>query len=126
MTDQRLTRAEKLKSKREIDLLFSKGKWLSSENLKLIILDAKKFPPEYEVPAAPKIGFSVPKKNFKRAVDRNRGKRLLREAYRHHKGLFAQQFGQQTIAMIFWTGKNLPQNDQEAANQFIRLCNSKK
>lgn len=34
---------------------------------------------------ATKIAISVPKRNFKRAVDRNLLKRRIREAYRHHK-----------------------------------------
>jgi len=34
-----------------------------------------------------KVLISVPKKNFNRAVDRNRIKRLMREAYRRNKSL---------------------------------------
>jgi len=34
-----------------------------------------------------KVLLSVPKRKLRRAVDRNRTKRLLREAYRHHKDL---------------------------------------
>lgn len=34
-----------------------------------------------------KVLLSVPKRKLRRAVDRNRAKRLLREAYRHHKDL---------------------------------------
>jgi ribonuclease P protein component len=32
-----------------------------------------------------KVGFAVPKKKVPRSVDRNRIKRLMREAYRNHK-----------------------------------------
>ena len=35
----------------------------------------------------PQILISVPKRNFKRAVDRNRLKRQIKEAYRLHKNL---------------------------------------
>lgn len=34
---------------------------------------------------------SVPKRHFKRAVKRNRVKRQVREAYRHHKHILAEQ-----------------------------------
>lgn len=36
------------------------------------------------------IGISVPKRNFKRAVDRNRIKRMIREAYRLNKNILYQ------------------------------------
>jgi len=40
-----------------------------------------------EAPYPAKVLISVPKRNFKRAVDRNRIKRLVREAYRKNKAL---------------------------------------
>ena len=73
---------ERLKSKTTIGLLFSEGKSVSKYPLRLVYRQA-------EVDAAEKIkmGVSVSKKYFKRAVDRNYFKRVLRETYRLNKHL---------------------------------------
>ena len=56
---------EKLKKKSEIDLLFKKGKWLSAENMRIIYFSSsEKYPIE-----SCKIGVSVSKKFFKKAVE---------------------------------------------------------
>ena len=54
---------------------------------------------------------SVPKRRFHHAVDRNRVKRQLREAYRHNKLLIASRLpsGQTlSIAFIWLTDQHLP------------------
>ena len=47
---------------------------------------------------------SVPKKRFKHAVDRNRVKRQIREAYRHHKPLLSETVpeGKQLLIAFIW------------------------
>ena len=126
MTDFRFPRAEKLKHKREIDLLFAKGKWLSCGNLRIISIDLEKKPQEDFTVINQKFGVSVSKRYFKKAVDRNRIKRMLREAYRLNKETFTEVFGTQTIAMIFWVSKEKPADYQSLEENFITLCKSKK
>lgn len=125
MSDYKLPRSEKLKSKNEIDLLFTKGKWHSSGHIRIKVLNVPQNDATLQMPAS-KIGFSVSKKLFKKAVDRNRIKRLLREAYRHHKPAFRDKFGEHTLAMIFWTSSTMPTSFHEVEAQFLTLCNSKK
>ncbi|WP_312390408.1 ribonuclease P protein component [Chryseobacterium sp.] len=118
MTNFKYPRAEKLKKNTEISLLFEKGKWKTNGNLRIIVLKDK--------PSAPvestKFAVSVSKKYFKKAVHRNRIKRLLRECYRLNKELFKEAFGEKTAAMLFWVSPELPQKFQDVEAQFIKLC----
>jgi ribonuclease P protein component len=72
-----LNKTERLKSRKAIQTLFEQGRGFNQPPLRIVYhLSEEK---------GAKAGFSVSKRNFKRAVDRNRIKRLLREAYRLQK-----------------------------------------
>ncbi len=73
-------REEKLKSRKQIDLLFTKGKSVNQFPVKLIYMEVTG---ETDFPV--KAGVIAPSRLFKKAVQRNRVKRLLREAYRTEK-----------------------------------------
>jgi ribonuclease P protein component len=68
---------ERLKSKKIIKELFEKGSSFYFHPFRLFYL-----PDSDPSLVKPQILFSVPKKNFRSAVDRNKIKRQLREAYR--------------------------------------------
>ncbi len=124
--DQKYPTKEKLKQKKEIDLLFSKGKWLTLGNLRVISLDLKKNPQEDCSLFNQKVGVSVSKKFFKKAVDRNWIKRLLRVAYRMNKDLYVERFGTESISMVFWISKDKPEGLEALEKNFITLCEVKK
>ncbi|HEV3222951.1 MAG TPA: ribonuclease P protein component [Puia sp.] len=73
-----LGKSQRLKSRKQIDILFEKGKKITQFPFRLLYLAE---PGKREV----KAGFTVSSKNFPRAVDRNRIKRLSRESYRIQK-----------------------------------------
>ncbi|MFL9833911.1 ribonuclease P protein component [Chryseobacterium terrae] len=122
MSDFKYPTREKLKKENEITLLFAKGKWRSCGNLRIIIL---KHHPDLQTENV-KLGVSVSKRYFKKAVHRNRIKRLLRECYRLNKELFKECFGDKTIAMLFWVSNELPEKFQDVEKEFVKLCQSQK
>ncbi len=94
---------EKLKSKKLIDQLFTEGQSVSAFPLRLVYLSTP-----FEDDVITKTGVSVSKRNFKTAVDRNRIKRLLREAYRLNKADFFNNLTTQHAFMILYIGKDKP------------------
>ncbi len=71
-----LKKSERLKSRKQIDLLFQEGKNFRVGPVKVI------YRLEQAGIEALQFGVTAPSRNFKRAVDRNRIKRLMREAWR--------------------------------------------
>jgi len=92
---------ERLKSKTTIGLLFSEGKSVSKYPLRLVYRQA-----EADSAEKIKIGVSVSKKYFKKAVDRNYFKRVLRETYRLNKHLLLDNLEQPYSMMFFYQTKD--------------------
>jgi len=97
-------RKEKLKSRKKIEELFLNGKNFSVFPLRVTY----QFLPGEETGA--QVGVTAGKKYFKRAVDRNRIKRLIREAYRLQKNELIEtlkQNHQKGFLFFMYTDKSI-------------------
>lgn len=111
---------EKLKSRKAIEQLFIEGTSVSSYPMRLVFLKQN-----HGGEAPVKLGLSVPKKKFNKAVDRNRIKRVLREVYRKNKHTFVKELDGQYIAMLLyldskeWDQEALTKKMQKLAEKFL-------
>lgn len=117
-----LGKEERLKSRKQIELLFSKGKRFSNTPFRVHYLFNESANPTLQ------FGVGVSTKNFKRAVDRNRIKRLVRETYRLQKITLQQKVkekkGQLNVFFIY-TGKEMPEYKEVFVNMnkiLDKLC----
>ena len=95
---------EKLCSQKAITDLFSKGKQIFKHPVKLLWM-----PVEPGSGGRNKVLISVSKRNFKRAVDRNKIKRLLRECYRKNKQATEAIYKDQKLLIgLIYIGKEIP------------------
>ncbi|RZJ67989.1 MAG: ribonuclease P protein component [Flavobacterium sp.] len=92
--------SEKLKSRKTIDRLFSQGKSVSKFPLRLVYVEND------DQTELLKLGVSVSKKHFKKAVDRNYFKRCLREAYRLNKHLLFDSIEKPHAFMLLYQTKD--------------------
>lgn len=99
---QTFTREERLSSKVEIEQLFVTGNSFNSSPFKIIWQETA----ISSVPA--KIVISIPKRLFKKAVDRNRLKRLTRETYRKNKYILYDSLKNKKVLLMFiFTAKTI-------------------
>ncbi len=124
---------QRLKSRGLIEAVFKKGTAFNVFPFRVVVLFTAL---DMEASNAPflQAGFSVSAKKFKKAVDRNRIKRLTKEAYRIQKHLLEQQLQQQKkYAAVFfiYTGKEKPgqalvkEKMGLILNKLIQLCSEK-
>jgi ribonuclease P protein component len=101
-----LKKSERIHKRDEIQKLFREGKSFNQFPFKVL---HSIIPAEVE---SVKIGISIPKRKFKKAVDRNLLKRRTREAYRLNKGKFKLQASNQNqtviLFFIYTSDKALP------------------
>jgi len=115
---------EHLCRKKLIEELFSKqGSSFGVYPLRIVWIKS-----EMPTTAPPQVLISVSKRTFKRAVDRNRLKRLIREAYRLNKYRLTEQPDGHPIALlgIIFTGKEkspLALLEKKLISAFHRLLN---
>ena len=106
-TKQRYTlgKNERLKSRKAIDELFVIGKSFSIFPFRIVYKTS--FSQSLNLQAA----FSVSKKHFKKATERNKIKRLMREAWRLQKNELKdmlQQNNRQAVVFILYVGNEMP------------------
>ena len=99
-------KSERLKSKKLIEATFATGQKFKAWPLIAKCMDAHL---SEDVPC--QILVSVSKRSFKRAVDRNRIKRLMREAWRlqkHTAYVAFREHEKQRALVLIYVGKELP------------------
>ena len=105
-----LPASERLKSRKQIDGLFAARKGFAVFPIRVMY----QFVPAEEQ-AGLQIGVSASKRSFKKAVDRNRVKRLLREAYRLQKEPIQEQLktaGRRGLVFFLYTDKSIASFDE--------------
>ena len=105
-----LGKEERLKSRKQIEQLFDKGKSIVITPFRVYFLIDEMLNAQRSMFNV-QFGVGVSARNFKKAVDRNRIKRLTREAWRLQKNEIAKKAkeAQRQLNVFFiYTGKELP------------------
>jgi len=105
---KRLSKSERLSSRKQIQYLFEKGKTKSYSSF---IVKYIRLPDDQQ--ETHQVLITVSKRNFKKAVDRNKIKRQLREAYRINKQQINKLPNKYAIAYIYTLKKIVPFKELE-------------
>jgi ribonuclease P protein component len=111
-----LSKKERLKSRKRIETLFASGDSFHIFPLRVQFAFTEGDPLQ--------LGVSVPARHFRKAVHRNRVKRLMREAWRLQKTELASLLKEKQLSLavfLVYTGKDLPEFPliREKAEQVI-------
>jgi len=106
-----IKKEKRLKSAVSIEILFKEGNPVFVYPIRAVINWTE---PRDTAPW--KVGFSVSKRLYKKAVDRNRIKRIMREAFRQHAEMLhaTSVEGKQLHIMLIYIGKEIHEFDQVA------------
>ncbi len=108
---QTFSKDERLSSRKLIEQVAKEGKSFLVHPFKVITLEVPTaIGTEIKYPA--QVMMTAPKKRFPRAVDRNRIKRLMREAYRKNKHTLYTALTEQNkklAIMLIYVGAELPE-----------------
>lgn len=116
---QTFKKEERLSEKKIIKELFEKGFSFYLSPFKVVWLNTSI---EGLFPA--KVMITVSNRNFRNAVDRNRIRRIIREAYRKNKQILYDSITQPSMKMAFviiYTGKNIIQYSEAEAKIILIL-----
>jgi ribonuclease P protein component len=118
-----LGKKERLKSRKLIAQLFSEGENFPYSPFRVYYLFCSL--PNSSTPAL-QFAISVPAKNFKRAIDRNRIKRLTREAYRLQKNALQEKLNEKKLQLnIFFVYTAKEFTDFNTVKEKLKLILSK-
>ncbi|MFA7445375.1 MAG: ribonuclease P protein component [Flavobacteriaceae bacterium] len=92
---------EKLKKRKLIEKLFTQGKSVAKYPLRLVYMEVENAEEPFQ------LSVSVSKKYFKKAVDRNRFKRMLRETYRLNQHLLKENVTKSYVFMLLYQSKDV-------------------
>lgn len=107
-----LGKNERLKSRKQIEQLFNDGQRFSISLFRIFYSFQNSPAPLHQHLQA---GFGASSRNFKTAVDRNRIKRLTKEAWRLQKNDLSDSLKEQNQKLnvfFIYTGKELPAYDE--------------
>ena len=108
-----LGRNERIKSRKQTEEIFASGKKIHAGFLKVNYLVKEKT----DVPLL--FGVGVSSKTFRKATERNRLKRLIRESYRVQNLSLKEQVSteqKQLVLFFVFTGKTIPSFDAVSEN----------